>query len=100
MRGNRRSRSPPITGSVERRVQRVVVKWACCNTGFSGRRRLEKYFLSFAGDFASEAGECDGEGLHGTHRVVEVQREDVVGDAAKLHHDVVHWKKKKRKGMI
>lgn len=46
----------------------------------------------FTCDFAIEAGERDGEGLHGTHGVVEVQSENVVSYPAELHHDVVHWK--------
>lgn len=50
-------------------------------------------FLLFTGDFAIKARECDGEGLHGTKRVVEVQRENVISYPSKLHHNVVHWKK-------
>ena len=37
-----------------------------------------------------EAGESDGEGLNSTHGVAVVQCEDIVGNATKLHHDVVH----------
>lgn len=44
----------------------------------------------FTGDFPIEARERNGKGLHGTQRVAVVQREDVVGDASELHHDVVH----------
>lgn len=41
-------------------------------------------------DLAIEAGERYGEGLHGTHGVLVVQRENVVRYPAKLHHYVVH----------
>lgn len=43
-----------------------------------------------ARDLAVEAGERYGEGLHGTHGVLVVQRENVVRYPAKLHHYVVH----------
>lgn len=45
---------------------------------------------SLARDLAVEAGESDGEGLHRTHGVLVVQREDVVRYPAELHHYVVH----------
>lgn len=53
-------------------------------------------------DLAVEAGERDGEGLHGTHGVLEVQRENVVRYPAKLHHYVVHWREgivKEKRGL-
>lgn len=42
-----------------------------------------------AGQLPVEAGEGDGEGLHGTERVVVVHGESVVCHAPELHHDVV-----------
>lgn len=50
--------------------------------------------MSFTCNFAIEAGEGNGKGLHGTHRVAVVQGENVISYSAKLHHDVVHWEKK------
>lgn len=51
--------------------------------------------LLFTRYFAIEARERYGKGLHGTHRVAVVQRENVIGYSAKLHHNVVHCGKKK-----
>lgn len=51
----------------------------------------------FASDFAVKAGECDGKGLDGTQGVVIVQSENVISYSSKLHHNVVHWKKKRKK---
>lgn len=48
----------------------------------------------FTSDFAVKTGQSDGKGLHSAQRVVVVQRENVVSYSAKLHHNVVHWKKK------
>jgi len=42
-----------------------------------------------AGQLPVEAGEGDGEGLHGAERVVVVHGEGVVRHAPELHHDVV-----------
>lgn len=42
-----------------------------------------------AGQLPVEAGEGDGEGLHGTQRVVIVHGEGVIRHTPKLHHDVV-----------
>lgn len=58
-------------------------------TGFSVSKQLGICLL-FAGDFAIKAGKRDGKGLHGTHRVVVVQRENVISYSTKLHHNVVH----------
>ena len=44
---------------------------------------------SFTGQLTVEARQADGKGLQGTHGVVVVQSEDVLGHAAKLHDDVV-----------
>lgn len=84
--------SVPLTGSVEGESKDVScsdVSVGVLHTGFSVSGRVWICLL-FTCDFAIEAGECDGEGLHGTHRVVVVQRENVIGYSAKLHHDVVH----------
>jgi len=64
------------------------------HSGFSLSKQL-KTFVLFTGNFAIKAGECDGKGLHGTHGVVVVQRENVISYSSKLHYDVVHWKKKR-----
>lgn len=53
--------------------------------------------LLFTRNFAIEARERYSKGLHGTHRVAVVQRENVIGYSAKLHHNVVHCGKKKKK---
>lgn len=80
------------------RVQRRDLLWCVCRcvTGFSVGGQTSMLLL-FTRDFAIKAGERDGKRLHGAHRVVEVQREDVISYSAKLHHDVVHWK---RQGIV
>lgn len=53
--------------------------------------------LLFTRNFAIEARERYGKGLHGAHRVAVVQCENVIGYSAKLHHNVVHCGKKNKK---
>lgn len=90
-----RSLSVPITGSVEgesRDMCRSDASMGVSRSGFSVHG-LPGIFLLLAGDFAIEAGECNGEGLNGAQRVVEVQGENVVSYPSKLHHNVVHWER-------
>lgn len=51
--------------------------------------RLKARLGSLAGELAVKAGQRDGEGLQGTHRVVKVHGEDVFCHATELHHNVV-----------
>lgn len=53
--------------------------------------------ILFTSDFAIKTGQSDGKGLHSTHRVVVVQRKNVISYSAKLHHNVVHWEEKRKK---
>lgn len=48
----------------------------------------------FTGQLAVEAREADGERLKSTHGIIVVQSEDVFGHSAKLHDNVVSWKKR------
>lgn len=52
--------------------------------------------LLFTRKFSIEARKRYGKGLYGTHRVAVVQRENVIGYSAKLHHNVVHCGEKTR----
>lgn len=81
-----------------RRIQSHEMFWCEWEhaAGFSVSRRVE-IFVLFTRDFTVKAGECDGKGLHSTHRVVVVQRENVISYSAKLHHNVVHWKRQRTK---
>lgn len=46
----------------------------------------------FTGQLAVERGQRDAERLEGTHRIRVVHREDFLGNAPELHHDVFHCK--------
>ena len=52
------------------------------------------WMLLLTGQLAVEAGESNGKGLQGTHRVVIVHGEDILRYAAKLHHNVVSCERK------
>lgn len=84
--------SVPITGCAEGESQDMScsdVSVGVLHTGFSVSRQMGISLL-FTCNFAIKAGERYGKGLHGTHRVVVVQRENVIGYSAELHHNVVH----------
>lgn len=75
---------------------------ACClcsgpTVAWSGVGEPKTEELLFACNFAIKARERYGKGLHGTHGVAVVQGENVISYSTKLHHDVVHCKKKKKK---
>jgi len=47
----------------------------------------------FTGELAIKATESNAEGLESTQWIAEVHGEDVLGDSAKLHHDILHYTK-------
>lgn len=46
---------------------------------------------SLTGQLTIEGRQGDGESLHGTQGEAVIHGEDVLGYAAKLHHDVILW---------
>ena len=83
----------PIAESVEGESKDVGWSYVGVDVLHTSLRSVSRrlgIFQLFTSDFAVEAGECDGKGLHGTQRVLEVQRENVIGYSSKLHHNVVH----------
>lgn len=78
--------------NVEAHRSFAIGDWAMLNLQplFPGQtEHLKARLGSLAGQLAVKAGQRDGEGLQGTHRVVKVHGEDVFCHTTELHHNVV-----------